>query len=157
MDDRVFCLEARHSQQMFLFSSAFRRAVELYRPSTNQVNSKCRTSSTCNSTHNSRCWNESQHYDINYNAVRIVKLVGSKDLVAKSAMFQHQNIHKNTWNIPGRNNQNPIDYILMYRRYSSILDVRSFTRADLILFTVWWFQKLGKKWQHVSEQHRRFM
>ena len=130
MDDRVFCLESRHRQQIFLFSSAIRTAVEIYRPPTNQVHYKCRTSSTCNSTHNSRCLNESQHQDINDNVIRIVKLARSKDLVVKSTTFQHQNFHKYTWNCPGRNNHNLIDHILIDRRRSSILDVRSSRGAD---------------------------
>ena len=114
---------------MFLFSSAFRTAVELYRPHINPVHYKCRTSSTCNSTHKSRCWDDSKHYDINY-VVGIVKLVRSKDLVANSTMFQHQNLHKYTWTCPGRNNHNLIDHILIDRRYSSILDVQSSRGAD---------------------------
>jgi hypothetical protein len=130
MDDRVFCLESRHRQQMFLFPSAFRTVVELYRPHINPIYSKCRTSSTCNSTHKSRCWNESQHYDINDNVVRRVKLVGSKDLVVKSTMLPHQNLHKYTWTFPDRNNHNLIDHILIDRRHSSILDVRSSRGAD---------------------------
>jgi len=73
--------------------------------------------------------NESQHYDIN-DVVRIVKLVGSKHLVVKSTKFQHQSIHKYTWTCPGRNNNNLIDHILIDRRRSSILDVRSSRGAN---------------------------
>jgi len=57
-------------------------------------------------------------------------LVRSKDLVVKSKMFPHQNIHKYTWTIPGRNNRNLIDHILIDRRHSSIRDVQSFREAD---------------------------
>ena len=78
----------------------------------------------------SRCWNDSKHYDINDNVVRIVKLVGSKDLVVKRTMFPHQNLHKYTWIFPDRNNHNLIDHILIDRRHSSILDVRSSRGAD---------------------------
>jgi hypothetical protein len=41
-------------------------------------------------------WNESQHWDSSENGVRIVKFVESKDLVVKSTMFPHINIHKYT-------------------------------------------------------------
>jgi hypothetical protein len=78
----------------------------------------------------SRCWNDSKHYDINDNVVRIVKLFGSKDLVVKSTMFPRRNIQKYKWTFPDRNNHNLIDHILIDRRHSSILDVRSFREAD---------------------------
>jgi hypothetical protein len=47
-------------------------------------------------------------------------------------MLPHQNLHKYTWTSPDRKTHNQIDYILIDRRrwHSSILDVRSFRRAD---------------------------
>jgi hypothetical protein len=41
--------------------------------------------------------NESVHQDSNDNAVRIVNFATSKNIVVKSMMFQHRNIHKYTW------------------------------------------------------------
>ena len=60
MDDRVFCLDSM--QQMFLFSTAFRPAVEHYRPATNQLYSQCRSTSTCSSTHLCLVACTGQHY-----------------------------------------------------------------------------------------------
>ena len=69
-------------------------------------------------------WNESQLQDNNYNGVRTVKFVRSKDLVVKI------NIHKYTWNSPDNNNEKQINHMLIVRWYSIIPDVRSFRGAD---------------------------
>jgi hypothetical protein len=45
-------------------------------------------------------------------------------------MFPHRNIHKYTWTSPDRNNHNQVDNILIDRLHSSILHVRTLTRAD---------------------------
>jgi hypothetical protein len=44
--------------------------------------------------------NESLHQDSNDNGVRIVNFATPKNLVVKSTMFQHQNIHKYTLTSP---------------------------------------------------------
>jgi hypothetical protein len=41
-------------------------------------------------------WNETLHKIINGNGVRVVNLALSENLVAKSTMFPHCNIHKYT-------------------------------------------------------------
>jgi hypothetical protein len=75
--------------------------------------------------------NESLHQDRNDNGVRIVNFATSKNLVVKSTMFPHQNIHKCTWTSPDGQTHNHIDHILIDRRWhSSIIDVRSFRGAD---------------------------
>jgi hypothetical protein len=75
--------------------------------------------------------NESLHQDSNDNGVRIANFATSKNLVVKSTMFHHRNIHKYTWTSPDGQTHNQINHILVYRRWhSSILDVRSFRRAD---------------------------
>ena len=75
--------------------------------------------------------NESLHQDSNDNGVRIVNFATSKNLVVKSTMFQHRDIHKHTWTSPDGKTHNQIDHILIDRRQqSSILDVRSFRGAD---------------------------
>ena len=43
---------------------------------------------------------ESLHQDSNDNGVRLVNFATSKNLVVKSTMFPHQNIHKYTWTFP---------------------------------------------------------
>ena len=67
-------------------------------------------------------------------SIRIVRLVNfatSKNLVVKSMMFPHQNIHKYTWPFPDGKTHNQTDHVLIDRRWhSSVLDVRSFRGAD---------------------------
>jgi len=44
--------------------------------------------------------NDSLHQDCNDNGVRIADFATSKNLVVKSMMFLHRNIHKYTWTFP---------------------------------------------------------
>ena len=75
--------------------------------------------------------NESLHQHSNDNGVRIVTFATSKNLVFKSTMFSHRNIHKYTWTSPDGKTHNQIDHILIdRRRHTSILDARSFRGAD---------------------------
>jgi len=75
--------------------------------------------------------NERLHQHSNDNGVRIVTFATSKNLVVKSTMFPHRNIHKYTWTSADGKTHNQIDHILIdRRRHSSILDVRSFRGAD---------------------------
>ena len=57
--------------------------------------------------------NESLHQDSNVNGVRIVNFATSKNLVVKSTMFPHRNIHKYTWTSPDGKTHNQIDHILI--------------------------------------------
>ena len=59
---------------------------------------------------------ESLHQDRNDNGVRIVKFATSKNLVVKSTMFPHRNIHKYTWTSPDGKTHNQIGHILIDRR-----------------------------------------
>jgi hypothetical protein len=70
--------------------------------------------------------NESLHKIGNENGVRGVNFATSKNLIVKSTMFPHRDIHKYTWTSPAGNTHNLIDW----RRHSSVLDVRSFRGAD---------------------------
>jgi len=71
------------------------------------------------------------HQDSNDNGVRIVNFATSKNLVAKSTMFPHQNIHKYTWSSLHGKTHNQIEHILIDRReYSRIIDVRRCRGAD---------------------------
>jgi len=73
---------------------------------------------------------ESLHQDISDNGVRIVNFATSKNLVVKSTMFPHRDIHKYTWTSPDGKTHNQIDHILIDRRWhSSVLDVQSFRGA----------------------------
>jgi hypothetical protein len=75
--------------------------------------------------------NDSLHRISNDNGVRVVNFVTSKNLIVKSTMFPHRNIHKFTCTSPDGKTHNRIDHILIdRRRHSSILDVLSFGAAD---------------------------
>jgi endonuclease/exonuclease/phosphatase family metal-dependent hydrolase len=80
--------------------------------------------------------NESLHQDSNDNGVRIVNFATSKNLVVKSTMFQHRNIH------------NQIDHILIDKR-----GIRAYQMyegsVELIVtpINIYWWQKLGKDWR----------
>jgi len=74
---------------------------------------------------------ESLHQVSNDNRVRLVNFATSKNLVVKSTMFPHRNIHKYTWNSTDGKTHNHIDHVLIDRRWhSSVVDVRSFRGAD---------------------------
>jgi hypothetical protein len=65
------------------------------------------------------------------NGVRVVNSATSKNLVVKSKMFPHHNIHKFTGTSPDGKTHNQIVHILIdERQHSSILDVRLFRTAD---------------------------
>jgi len=74
---------------------------------------------------------ESLQQESNDNGVRLVKFATSKNLVVKSTMFLHRNIHKYTRTSPDGKTHNQIEHVLIDRRWhSSILDVRGFRGAD---------------------------
>ena len=71
--------------------------------------------------------NDSLHQDSNDNGVRIVNCDTLQNLVVKSMMFMHQNIHKYTQTSPDGKTYNQIDHKLKDKSWpSSILDVQSF-------------------------------
>jgi len=74
---------------------------------------------------------ESLRQDCNDNGVRVVNFATSQNLVIKSTMFPHRNIHKYTWTPPDIKTHNEIDHILIERRWhSSVQNVRSFRGTD---------------------------
>jgi exonuclease III len=60
-------------------------------------------------------WNESLHEISNDNGVSVVNFATSKNLIVKSTMFPHRNIHKHTWTSPDGNTHNQINHILIER------------------------------------------
>jgi len=60
--------------------------------------------------------NEGLHQDSNDNGVRIVKFATSKNLVVKSTMFSHRNIHKYIGTSPDGKTHDQIDHMLIDRR-----------------------------------------
>jgi hypothetical protein len=59
--------------------------------------------------------NESLHEVSNDNGVRVVNFVTSKNMIVKSTIFPHRNIHKFTWTSNGKTH-NQIDCIVTYIR-----------------------------------------
>ena len=59
---------------------------------------------------------ESPHQDTNDNGVRIINFATSKNLVVKSTMFPHRNIHMYTWPSSDGNTHNQIGHKLINRR-----------------------------------------
>jgi len=59
---------------------------------------------------------ESLHQDSNDNGVRLVNFATSQNLMVKSTMFPHRNIHKYTWTSPDGKTQNKIYHVLISRR-----------------------------------------
>jgi hypothetical protein len=55
--------------------------------------------------------NENLRQDSNDNGVRVVNFAASKNLVVKSTMFPHRNIHKYTWTSPDGKTHNQINHI----------------------------------------------
>jgi hypothetical protein len=75
--------------------------------------------------------NESLHKISNDNGVRVVSFATSENLVVKTTMFPHCNIHKFTWTSLDGKKRYQSDHILIdRRRHSRILDVQSFRAAD---------------------------
>jgi len=74
---------------------------------------------------------ESLHQENNDNGVILVNFATSKNLVVKSTMFPHRNIHKYTWTSVDGKTHNQIDHVLIDRRWhSSVLEVRRFRGGD---------------------------
>jgi hypothetical protein len=75
--------------------------------------------------------NESLHEISNDNGVRLVNFATSKNIRVKSTMFAYRNIHTYTRTSPDGKTHNQIDHILVVRRrHSNVLDVRSLRAAD---------------------------
>jgi len=65
---------------------------------------------------NSTIGNESLQQDSNNSGVRKVDFATSRNLVVKSTVFPHRNIHKYTCTSPDGKNHNQIDHVLINRR-----------------------------------------
>ena len=101
--------------------------------------------------------NERLHKDSNDNGVRKVNFATPKNLVIKSTVFPRRNIRKYPWKSPDGETQNQNNHILIYRRWhSSILDVRSFRRADCDTDHYMVVAKVRERLT-VRKQHRSWM
>jgi len=75
--------------------------------------------------------NDNVYRKSNDKDVRLVNYATSTNLVVNSTMFSYRNIHKYTWTSPDGKTKIHINDILRDTRWhSSILDNRSFKRAD---------------------------
>lgn len=73
----------------------------------------------------------SLHTNTNKNGLRLCNFASANGLWISSTSFNHRNIHKQTWKIPGRNDYNQIDHILIDKRHAtSITDTRSYRGAN---------------------------
>jgi hypothetical protein len=95
--------------------------------------------------------NKSLHEISGDNGVTIVKFATSKNLIVKSTMFSHHNIHKFTSISPKGNTQNQTDNILIDRRqYSSACNLWTFRAADCDTDHY-------RVWQWVNKKHTEFI
>lgn len=66
------------------------------------------------------------HEETNENGKLLCQMAMAQSLVVRSTCFNHKNVHKGTWKVPGTEQLNQIDHILSsYRHAKSIIDVRS--------------------------------
>jgi len=74
----------------------------------------------------------SLHETSSSNGLRLIDFAAAHNMVVSSTRFQHDNIHKATWQSPDQSTFNQIDHIVIDGRHaSSILDVRSFRGPNI--------------------------
>jgi hypothetical protein len=81
--------------------------------------------------------NESLHEISHDSGVRIVNFATSENLVVKSTIFPHREIHKFSWNSPEGNTHNQIDHILIEDGFQVYLMSDLSEGLTVILTTIW--------------------
>jgi hypothetical protein len=75
--------------------------------------------------------NDSLHQNGHDNGIGTVNFATLEEIIVKSTMFPHRNIHNYNWIFPDGKTHNQIDHVLIHMRWNSIiLDVRSFRGVD---------------------------
>ena len=70
--------------------------------------------------------------EMNENSELFADVCGLNTLVIGGTMFQHRNIHKNTWVSPDRRTTNQIDHDAINKRWrSSLLNTKVYRGADV--------------------------
>lgn len=86
---------------------------------------------------------ESLHEECNENGTRLASFAVANNLFAKSTMFPHRDVHKQTWRSPDGRTYNKIDHVLINRRHqSSVYNMRSY-RGDHFLVVLKMRHKLA--------------
>jgi hypothetical protein len=86
--------------------------------------------------------NESLH-KISNNGKRAANFATSKNLIVKSIMFPHHNIHY-IWTSPDGKSHNLLDHILTSKVIQVYLISDHSEQQIVILVTTWWWQRLGR-------------
>jgi hypothetical protein len=89
-----------------------------------------------------RIGNESLHKIRNDNGVRVVNLATMKNVIFKSTVFPHRNIHKFTWTSPDGKTHSQIDRILIGVSIQVFLMSDDSGEQTVILTSIWLWQKL---------------
>jgi exonuclease III len=73
----------------------------------------------------------SQHDTTSPNGEKLCSFAEGNNMVIASTYFKHKQIHQGTWKIPGKEQKNQTDHVLVNnRRKSAIQDVRVFRGAN---------------------------
>lgn len=73
----------------------------------------------------------SKHERSNDNGLRLIELALERNMKIMSTHFQRKEIHKGTWLLPGRNESNQIDHVLIEEKHSNLItNVRTYRGAD---------------------------
>jgi hypothetical protein len=96
--------------------------------------------------------NESLNQGSNDNGGRIVKFATSENVVVKSTVFLHRNVHKYTWTYPDGKTHKQFGHVIIDRRWhSSILDVHLSGEVNVILVVVKVRERLAVRKQAVHK------
>lgn len=74
---------------------------------------------------------ESKHQESNDNGLRLINFAIERNMKIMSTHFKRREIYKGTWIIPGTNQANQIDHVLIQEKYARLINnVRTYRGAD---------------------------